>query len=68
MRIENKPRHLIDLIRHHGLVEKAGERQIGEGHASRHALFAACRRKPGKRIPARSSEARARSVGKSSKT
>ena len=50
MRIENEPRHLVHFVRHHGLVEKARKRQIGQRDACRDALFAAFRRKPGEPI------------------
>jgi len=50
MRIENEPRHLVPLVRHHGLVEKARQRQIGQRHACRDALLPAFRREPGEPV------------------
>ena len=50
MRIENEPRHLVGLVRDHGLVEKTRQRQIGQRHARRDALFAATRGEPGEPV------------------
>ena len=50
MRIENEPCHLVRLIRHQGLVEKACKWQIGQGHARGDALLPACRGKTGEAV------------------
>jgi hypothetical protein len=65
MRIENEPCHLVSFVRHQGVVEKARKRRAMRA-ATRSSPLSAAR--PARRSPARSGEARARSMRKSAKT
>ena len=38
MRVHDEASHLVGFVRNDRLVEKSGERQIGEGELRRHAL------------------------------
>ena len=48
MRVDDKARDLVALIRNDSFVEKNGQRQIGEGHLGSDTLDRAARRNTGK--------------------
>src|SRR5437879_3725409 len=51
MRIKDKPRNLIALIRHNRLVQKRSKGQIGKDHLGGNAFNRTTRGNPGKLVP-----------------
>jgi hypothetical protein len=50
MRIMNKPRNLIGLVRHNRFVQKSGQGQIRQSHLGGNSLNRATRGNPGKLV------------------
>ena len=50
MRVDDQPRYLVVLVRHHGLFEKGFQRQVGQCEARGDTLFLASRREVGQFI------------------